>query len=266
VKASFNLDDFINFTFHPSDALLGGLVITILAALVAQLMGVMLGIIAALGGRSRNPVFSTISGFYVWVFRGTPVLVQIMLLFNGLPVLLGVDLFPRLMSLGPIDLRGAIVAGICALGVNEGAYMSEIVRAGILSVDPGQGEAAKSLGMTPRQTMQRIILPQALRVIIPPLGNEFNNMLKTTSLMSTIGVLELLRVATDHSSTTFRPFEPLLGVSIYYLALTTIWGVVQGRIEKRLGVGQASADAARGFWARMLGMGRGRQGETGGVR
>ncbi len=260
---SFSFDDFLAFTFPPSAALLGGLAITIYAAVTAQLIGVALGILAALGGRSRNPILGTLSGFYVWIFRGTPVLVQILLLFSGLPVLLGVDLFPRLYELGPIDIRGAVVAGILALGVNEGAYMSEIVRAGILSVDPGQAEAAKSLGMTPRKTMRRIVLPQALRVIVPPLGNEFNNMLKTTSLMSVIGVGELLRVATDRYSVTFRPFEPLLGVCVYYLAMTTIWGFIQGRIERRLGVGQASGEPVPGFWARMLGLGRGHQGEGG---
>ena len=261
---SFRLDDFLPFTFQPSATLLGGLTITIYMAIVAQVIGVALGILAALGGRSRNPIINTISGFYVWIFRGTPVLVQIYLLYLGLPVLLGVDLFPRLYELGPIDIRGAIVAGILALGVNKGAYMSEIVRAGILSVDTGQAEAAKSLGMTPRLTMRRIVLPQALRVIVPPLGNEFNNMLKTTSLVSVIGVGELLRVATDRYSVTFRPFEPLLGVCVYYLILTTIWGFIQGRIEKRLGVGQATGEPVPGFWARMLGMGRGRQGEAGG--
>ena len=258
---NFNFDDFLPFTFQPSTALIGGLAITIYAAIIAQLLGVALGILAALGGRSRNPIINTISGFYVWIFRGTPVLVQILLLYTGLPVLLGIDLFPRLYELGPIDFRGAVVAGILALGVNEGAYMSEIVRAGILSVDPGQAEAAKSLGMTPRKTMRRIVLPQALRVIVPPLGNEFNNMLKTTSLMSVIGVGELLRVATDRSSSTFRPFEPLLGVCVYYLALTTIWGFIQGRIEKRLGVGQATGEPVLGFWARMLSIRTGRHAE-----
>jgi polar amino acid transport system permease protein len=119
--------------------------------------------------------------------------------------------------------------------------MSEIVRAGILSVDPGQTEAAKSLGMTSRLTMRRIVLPQAMRVIIPPLGNEFNNMLKTTSLMSVIAVSEIFRVAEDVNSATFKSFEAFLGVAVYYLALTSIWSIIQGRIERRLGRGTATS-------------------------
>jgi len=118
------------------------------------------------------------------------------IVYFGTPYLLGgIDLFPRDVIFGVISLRGAVLAGIVALSINEGAYMSEIVRAGIMSVDPGQTEAAKSLGMTYRLTMSRIVLPQALRVIVPPLGNEFNNMLKTTSLMSIIAVEEMFRVA-----------------------------------------------------------------------
>ncbi len=255
---NFDLGEFVRLAFQPTGAFVGGLAITIYAAIIAQLLGVGLGIVAALGGRSRNRLVRSIAGFYVWIFRGTPVLVQILLLYSGLPVLLGIDLFPRLYELGPIEIRGNVIAGILALGLNEGAYMSEIVRAGILSVDPGQTEAAKSLGMTPRKTMSRIVLPQALRVIIPPLGNEFNNMLKTTSLLSVIGVSELLRVAIDRYSVTFRPFEPLLAACVYYILLTTIWGFVQARIERRLGVGQAgSTPSEPGFFSRFTGFGRG---------
>jgi polar amino acid transport system permease protein len=191
----FDLDFFLNFVFHPSPALIGGLAITIYVSIIAQLTGVILGVLSALAGMARNPILRGISGVYVWFFRGTPLLVQLFLVYFGTPYLLGVDLFPRDVVFGPIALRGAVLAGIVALSINEGAYMSEIVRAGILSVEHGQTEAAKSLGMTYRLTMSRIILPQALRVIIPPLGNEFNNMLKTTSLLSVIAVEEIFRVA-----------------------------------------------------------------------
>ncbi len=256
----FDGDFFLRFVFQPSPALIGGLAITIYASVVAQLMGIVLGVFSALAGMARNRFFSALSGFYIWVFRGTPVLVQIALLYFGTPYLLGIDLFPRDIHTGIVDLRGAVVAGIVALGVNEGAYMSEIVRAGILSVDPGQTEAAKSLGMTYRLTMSRIVLPQALRVIVPPLGNEFNNMLKTTSLMSVIAVEEIFRVASSTASATFQPFEPLLGVSIYYLALTTIWSVFQGRIEHRLGVSTAREERP-GLWSRLVGLSRSREGQ-----
>ncbi|MBF6605232.1 MAG: amino acid ABC transporter permease [Chloroflexi bacterium] len=233
---------------------MGGLAITIYASIIAQAMGVVLGVFSALAGMARNRVFRTISRLYVWFFRGTPVLVQISLVYFGTPYLLGgFDLFPNHALLGPLDLRGAVLAGTFALGVNEGAYMSEIVRAGILSVDPGQTEAAKSLGMTYGLTMRRIVLPQALRVIIPPLGNEFNNMLKTTSLMSVIAVQELYGNALNVYSASFKPFEVFFGVAIYYLALTSIWSFIQGRIERRLGTSSVRIDEP-GLMARLVGL------------
>ena len=253
ISPHFDTELFLKFVFSPSEALLGGLAITIYAAVTAQLIGIVLGVLSALAGMARHPILRSISGVYIWFFRGTPVLVQIVLLYYGTPYLLGVDLFPLDMRVGSLDLSGAVLAGILALGVNEGAYMSEIVRAGILSVDPGQSEAAKSLGMTYRLTMSRIVLPQALRVIIPPLGNEFNNMLKTTSLLSIIAVEELFRNASSVAAATFKPFEPLLGVSLYYLLLTTIWSTIQGRIERRLGVSSGRSDERMSWRARMLG-------------
>ena len=258
----FDLNFFLDLVFHPSLAWIGGLVITIYAAVVAQVIGIVLGVLSALAGMARNTALRSISGSYVWFFRGTPVLVQIFLLYFGTPYLLGVDLFPREYQVGGIDLRGAVIAGILALGINEGAYMSEIVRAGIMSVDPGQTEAAKSLGMTYRLTMSRIVLPQALRVIIPPLGNEFNNMLKTTSLLSVIAVEELFRNAQSIASATFKTFEPYLAVAIYYLVLTTIWGFIQQRIERRLGAGTNRVEQPS-VWRRVFGMGRARPAEGG---
>jgi polar amino acid transport system permease protein len=252
----FDFEFFFNFVFHPSPALIGGLVITIYASVIAQSAGVILGTLSALAGMARNRVLRTISGLYVWFFRGTPLLVQLFLVYFGTPYLLGgLDLFPRDVTLGFISLRGAILAGIVTLSINEGAYMSEIVRAGILSVDPGQTEAAKSLGMTYRQTMSRIVLPQALRVIVPPLGNEFNNMLKTTSLLSIIAVEEIFRVAQAANSATFKAFEAFFGVALYYLALTTIWSIIQSWIERRIGVGTAR-EQQPSVWTRIFGLGR----------
>ncbi len=252
----FDLDFFLKFVFQPSPALIGGLAITIYVSIIAQLTGVILGVLSALAGMARNPILRGISGIYVWFFRGTPLLVQLFLVYFGTPYLLGVDLFPRDVVLGPIDLRGAVLAGIVALSINEGAYMSEIVRAGILSVEHGQTEAAKSLGMTYRLTMSRIVLPQALRVIIPPLGNEFNNMLKTTSLLSVIAVEEIFRVADAVNSATFKAFEAYFGVALYYLGLTTIWSLIQGIIERRLRVSTARTDDRQGILARLTGMRR----------
>lgn len=241
----FDLDFFLHFVFQPSPALLAGLAITVYASVISQIVGVLLGIVSALAGMARNRFFRFLSGFYVWFFRGTPLLVQLFLVYFGTPYLLGgVDLFPNHVEIGFLDLKGAVLAGIVALSINEGAYMSEIVRAGILSVDPGQTEAAKSLGMTYRLTMTRIVLPQALRVIVPPLGNEFNNMLKTTSLLSVIAVEEIFRVAQAANSATFKTFEAYLGVAVYYLALTTVWSTIQGRLERRLGVSSAREERA----------------------
>jgi polar amino acid transport system permease protein len=251
----FDLDFFLNFVFQPSPALIGGLAITIYASVIAQFVGVILGIFSALAGMARNRVIRSISNFYVWFFRGTPLLVQMFLVYFGTPYLLGVDLFPPNVDAGFISLRGAVLAGIAALSINEGAYMSEIVRAGILSVDPGQTEAAKSLGMTYGLTMRRIVLPQALRVIIPPLGNEFNNMLKTTSLMSIIAVQEIFRVAQATYGVTFKAFESFLGVAVYYLVLTTIWSLIQSAIERRLGASTARAESP-GIWEKLFGLRR----------
>jgi polar amino acid transport system permease protein len=141
-----------------------------------------------------------------------------------------------------------------AFSLNEGAYMSEIVRAGIQSVDSGQAEAAKSLGMTYRLTMTRIVLPQALRVIIPPLGNEFNNMLKTTSLLTIISAEEMLRVAQSQASATFKYFEIYFALALWYLLLTTIWSLVQARIERRLGLSSGGTARGQGFVARLTGL------------
>ena len=261
----FDTNELVSFMTNWS-VVLPAIVTTILMAILAQLLGIVLGLVAALAGRSRNIAVHGIAAVYVWIFRGTPVLVQIMLLYFGVPALLGgADPFPNTYPFLPAIMSGPFVAAMLALGVNEGAYMSEIIRAGILSVDAGQAEAAKSLGMTPRKTMSRIVLPQAMRVIIPPLGNEFNNMLKTTSLASMITVTELVMVAQMRYAGTFKPFEPLVGISLYYLAMTTVWGFVQSRIERKLVVGLARSDDEPGFWARTLSMSRGAP-RAGGMR
>jgi polar amino acid transport system permease protein len=148
------------------------------------------------------------------------------------------------IGIGGFVVTGAIQAGIFALGVNEGAYMTEIVRAGIIAVDPGQMEAAKSLGMTYSQAMRRVVLPQAARVIVPPLGNEFNNMLKTTSLLTVVAVPELFvtfQQLNGNGPSSFHPFELFFACALWFLLLTTIWGVIQAWIERRLARGAPGA-------------------------
>jgi polar amino acid transport system permease protein len=177
--------------------------------------------------------------------------VQMMLLYFGLGVMRIYD-FPDI-HLGIMTISGAIQAGTLALAINEGAYMAEIVRAGIEAIDPGQMEAAKSLGMTFGQAMKRIILPQAIKVIIPPLGNEFNNMMKTTSLMQVISAGELFFAYTQVNARLFKPFELFIAASLYYLLLTTIWSMIQNRIEANLGERKASTAQPAGMFQRLLG-------------
>ena len=218
-----------------------GLIVTISVSILAQIAGVILGLLAALGRMSKLSILRGISGAYILFFRGTPLLVQMMLLYYGLGVMHIYD-FPDI-HMGFFTVSGAIQAGLLALSVNEGAYMAEIVRAGIESIDPGQTEAAKSLGMTPGQAMRRIVLPQAVKVIIPPTGNEFNNMMKTTSIMWSFLPVNCSLVSLRSMPWIFKPFELFIAASFYYLALTSIWGLIQKRIEQSTEWGYSSKKA-----------------------
>jgi polar amino acid transport system permease protein len=220
--------------FSPDREFWRALVTTVSIAIIAQLLGIALGLISALAGLSRLLAVRALSAAYLLVIRGTPLVVQIFFIFFGANLFFGFNLFPREVAIVGLTVSGAIIAGIVALAINEGAYMSEIIRAGILSVEPGQMEAALSVGMTRRLAMRRIVLPQAARVIVPPLGNEFNGMIKNTSLLAFIGVYEMFFDAEVHYSTTFQPVEYFLAVAFWYLVLTTIWSVIQARIERRL--------------------------------
>jgi polar amino acid transport system permease protein len=234
----YRWDYFFDDIFRPDGLIIQGVLLTVFIAVISQTMGVVLGVFGALGKMARALPLRLIAEVYIWVFRGTPLLVQIMIIYYGLGVT-GIYRFPPITALGPFG-EGAVQAGILALGINEGAYMSEIVRAGILSIDPGQAEAGKALGMTYRQIMSRIVLPQAARVIVPPLGNEFNNMLKTTSLLVIVGTRELFVTFQQKNASgpqSAHPFEIFLAAAVWFLLLTTIWSVIQSRIERRLGKG-----------------------------
>lgn len=239
-QSSYRYDWSILFdsVFRPDGLILNGVWTTVYISVISQFIGVVLGVFGAVGRISRSRPVRWLSGFYIWLFRGTPLLVQISFIYFGLGVA-GIYSWPPIEILG-LTIDGKIQAGIVALGVNEGAYMTEIVRAGILAVDPGQMEAAKSLGMTYRMAMRRVVLPQAARVIVPPLGNEFNNMLKTTSLLVAISVAEIYVVFSRKNAsgpTVFHPFELFIAAAVWYLLLTTIWGFFQARIERRLSRG-----------------------------
>src|SRR2546421_9657891 len=220
--------------FHPDHVFVLALWRTIYISVCAQTLGVVLGLIAALMRLSRIAPLRLLSGLYVLVFRGTPLIVQIFFVYFGANLLFGVTLIPRTVDFGLFQMDGAAFAGIVALGVNEGAYMREIIRAGIDAVDKGQMEAAKSLGMPYRLAMRRIVLPQATRFIVPPLGNEFNSMLKNSSVVFFIGDTELFGDAEIRYSTTFKPVEYFLAVAFWYLVLTTVWSLIQAQIERTL--------------------------------
>lgn len=228
----FHWPFFWHLLIHPPSPFVQGAIKTVYLAVISQALGVVLGLILALWRRSGNVVLRTFASGYIWIIRGTPLLVQAFIVYDGLAEL-GVYSFPNITLLG-ISVPGVIQAGIITLSLNEGAYMAEIMRAAIDSVDKGQTEAAESLGMRRRQAMRHVVLPQAMRVVIPPLGNEFNNMLKVTSLLSVIGLQELFLAAQDYNSTTFRTFEIFLVIAIYYIVMTTVWAFIQSAIERRL--------------------------------
>jgi len=259
---SFNWGTVRKYLLAP--AIIQGVVLVIILAVVSQLLGTLIGLLLYFMNRSRWRVLRAISGIYVWFFRGTPLLVQILFVFYLIPYLglvrplRSFDLFSMIgftHGVGPIFLD-SFLAALLALSLNEGAYMREIVRAGIGAIDAGQLEAAKSLGMTYSLAMRRIILPQAFRVIIPPLGNEFNNMLKNTSLAYGAGLYELLNSSLAIGGPIFAIPELLVVASLWYLLLTTIWGFIQSAIERRLGASEIEPSIkGDNWWQRVVGMG-----------
>jgi polar amino acid transport system permease protein len=216
--------------------ILSGLLLTIELTAVSMAIGIVLGIVLAVMRGSPNPILSQTSAVYIWFFRGTPLLVQLIFWFNLsalYPELtLGIPFGPQFVDVNANVLITPMVAAFLGLALNEGAYMAEIVRAGIVSVPQGQHQAAASLGMTRLQTMRRIVLPQAMRVIIPPTGNQTIAMLKTSSLVSVLAIPELLYSAQIIYSRTFQTIPLLLVASIWYLLATSILTVVQTRIER----------------------------------
>ncbi len=245
--------------FSPNGSILNGLWLTIGISISAQVLGVALGIVAALARMSRIWPFRALSNTYIWFFRGTPLIVQLTFLYYGL-LISHVLVWPTIV-IGPFTIAAEVFAGTLILGVNEGAYMAEIVRAGILAVDPGQTEAAKSLGMSYRLTMSRIVLPQAARVIIPPLGNEFNNMIKNTSLLYVLAVFELYTTFDNFAVNSLIYFEYMIACCFWYLLLTTIWGFVQGAIERRFSRGTTNNTAGPSWRERIFASRRRNQAE-----
>ncbi|MFR0358185.1 amino acid ABC transporter permease [Streptomyces sediminimaris] len=228
-NANINYGVIPDYLFDPG--IVSGAWTTLYISVLAMLLGVALGIVLAVMRLSSNPVTSTVSWFYIWFFRGTPVLVQLLLWYNISLVfpILNLGFYKNEMN----QVMTPVLTALLGLGLNEAAYMSEIVRAGIQSVDEGQTEASHALGMTQGQTLRRVILPQAMRVIVPPTGNEFINMLKTSSLAYAVQLPELIKKATDISSTSLAVVEMYFVACIWYLFLTTIFSIVQYYVERR---------------------------------
>jgi polar amino acid transport system permease protein len=224
-----------------STPVLQGVATTLWLTVVAMLMGVVLGVILAVMRLSPNPVLTGAAWFYIWLFRGTPVYVQLIIwatigaLYKQ--VSLGIPFGEAFVTFDTRTLIPNVVAALLGLGLNEAAYMAEIVRAGILSVDEGQSEAASALGMSRLLTLRRIVLPQAMRVVVPPTGNETISMLKTTSLVVAVPYYELLFNAQAIGTRTFRPFPMLIMASLWYLAMTSVLMIGQYYIERHYAKG-----------------------------
>ncbi len=227
-----------------SKMIITGLMMTIVLTVLSMALGTVLAITMAIMRQSINPVLRGVASAYIWFFRGTPIYTQ--LVFWGLlPTLynklsLGIPFGPEFFTFSTKELFTGAFAAILGLGLNEGAYLSEIVRSGIDSVDKGQTEAAQALGMSKGQTLRRIVLPQAMRVIVPPTGNETISMLKTTSLVLAVPFTkELTFVANAAGTRLFLPIPLLIVAAIWYLLITSIWMVFQHYIERYYGRGFA---------------------------
>jgi polar amino acid transport system permease protein len=224
-----------------TSSILDGLLRTLELTGLAMVMGIVLGVVLALMRMSPNPLLSTSSAVYIWFFRGTPLLVQLIFWYNLTALFprlsLGIPFGPAFVSGNANSLITAFTAAVLGLGLNEGAYMAEIVRAGLLGVDEGQVEAAHSLGLRRFQILRRIILPQAMRTIIPPTGNQTISMLKSSSLVSVIAVPELLFTAQIIYARNYETIPLLLVASIWYLVVTTILTIGQYYVERHFGRG-----------------------------
>jgi polar amino acid transport system permease protein len=245
----FQWDVVGNYLFD--SRVLNGLVKTLELTVLAMAIGIVLGVILALMRLSSNWLLSSTSWVYIWFFRGTPLLVQILFL-NFIAALyptidLGIPFGPSFIHFNANDVITPFMAGLLALGLNEGAYMSEIVRAGVISVDQGQFDAAKAVGMSQGQTMRRVVLPQAMRVIIPPTGNETISMLKNSSLVFVIGVTELLYSVQLIYAVTYQTIPLLIVASIWYLAATTVLSIGQYYLERHYGRGGPGAQSVTLF-------------------
>lgn len=252
VNPNFQWDVVLTYFF--SSQMLTGLMWTIGLTMGSMLMGIILGTILAIMRRTTNAILFGAASLYIWFFRGTPLLVQLIFWYNLATLYpnfsLGIPFTSIVFaSVSTNTVISSLTAALLGLGLNQAAYTAEIVRAGILSVPVGQLDSASSLGMTKWMTMRRVILPQAMRVIIPPLGNETIGMLKTTSLVSVLAMPELLYSAQLIYARTYETIPMLIVASIWYLLLTTVLTMIQIPLERRFsrGIGKSDPTNDRGF-------------------
>ena len=224
----FDVHAFFSYLVNPY--LLGGVGITIGLTVITLIIGLLAAVPLALGSMSSNKLFNWPARFYVWLFRGTPLLVQLVIIYAGLPQL-GIKL-------------DVLTSAVLALSLNEAAYLSETIRAGFSAVAKGQTEAAKALSLSPFATLRYVLMPQVFRIIIPPLGNSVNGLLKATSLASVISMEELIRRSQVLMQTKFETLELYCVAACYYLVLTSLWNLVQVRLERHYGKGFAPRSTA----------------------
>ena len=243
----FDFGTVADFLFDP--IILRALRQTLIIASLAMLLGVVLGLVLGVMRVSHNVLISTPAGLYAWFWRATPVVLQLLLMYFGLRQLIDEDIFR--------DNWTRFRVAVITFGLNEAAYMAEIVRAGIRSVEGGQMDAARSLGMTNLQALRRIILPQAFRVMVPPTGNEFIAMLKNTSVAFAIGVVELLNAAKIQSARNFKVMELYTVAAFWYLVVVTGFSILQAELERRLAAGER--DRPETLFSRILAIMGGRR-------
>jgi polar amino acid transport system permease protein len=225
----FNTPDFLAYLANPY--LLRGVLVTIGLTVATMTIGLVLGTIVALANMSKRMALAAPARFYVWVFRGTPLLVQLVMIYTALPQL-GIKL-------------SVLPSALLALSLNEAAYLSETIRGGFNGVPKGQAEAARALGLSRWHTLRLVLAPQVARLIIPPLGNSLNGLLKATSLASVISLEELMRRAQVLMQEKFEVLELYTVAAIWYLLLTTLWNLAQVRLERYYGRGYAETSGTR---------------------
>jgi polar amino acid transport system permease protein len=234
--------------YFTAAAVLHGLWVTLGLTLIAMVLGVALGLLIAVAKLSRDRLLNGLAGLYIWFFRGTPLLVQLIIWYNLstlFPELsIAIPFGPTLVSWNTNDVITPMTAAIAGLSLNEAAYMAEIIRGGLLSVDRGQYEATDAFGMTRAYALRRIIIPQAMRAIVPPTGNQLISMIKATSLVSVIAMADLLYSVQTIYNRTFEVIPMLLVAVLWYLLITSVLNIGQGFIERRYARGSEREHAA----------------------